>query len=1025
MKKYQFIKKKIVYVILFSFLVSMMKDIMVLGDDSIESTPDSEPIVYELDEDNRDEQGILYTFDETNRCATVGDNSIESNSSGYSDKSGEVILPDIVKSKEGYSYRVTRIASTAFRSCIYLISLDISDSVRCAENGAFSGSYLRRLKIGSGLIDFTWCSSLRSTVALRYLRFYDVSKDNPRFSSVDGVLYNKDKTVLLSVPTNYEASSLVIPDTVEEIGYQAFLENTTVKHVTFPKKCRRIAEAAFYNCHALVGADLKYVDFIDHYAFYGSGIQWVRLKKGVVIRMYVFDGFCALKMLYVPDKTRIVDCNCNVTYVECCVVGDDVSAGDTSDQFLGAIKWRTKMYEIGKNNYGLSPLDTKDSCEESEHNFEEKDIYSVGEATLHGEVCSKCGDVRNAAVKLTTDEEEFEDNTDDEYIIRTLDDNNMDNFGVSYTLSTDSKLSSLYATVKLVDISDELRENGTFVMPDYVEKDGKKYCVIKISGTAFDGNPYIENIQLSRYYMQSTWGDEFKGMEFVQNIDADRNVYYFNYNNIAHSHITDGVKRSILHYPVQHQDKSFNCYSATQGVSLSSNYLENLDVNYVYRANVNLPNLKHLKFSDLFESFKASGECDLEIFVVPDTSIFGFDKKVSVDLTYLKKLKFVYFASCTELSGNYKVFDSQDFLRTPDGVQYAMNEDGMTYKMYVPENVTTIKLSENTGRKIAQISGVAGSYAEEFAEQQNIPFVAIDGNKEYEWEKKCFYENEYIRVEGLFCEELGIAKNLVSTDGVISDVYSDETKPIVLPSASVTPSVNPSPTPTPTVSTVPVNDVEPTGNITGGRSAKAGTSSSETFATGNSAKTQETSLYPAVSDVRLSTKDNKTIQIVFSSVGGVSGYEIFRSEKEESGYRVITSLPSDITKYVDRDIKPNKRYYYRIKTKGGMLTVAQSFSVNGMTAPKIKISKGKKGKIRFCLIKLKKYKGSYVEIYVKKGKGRYKKIKLKNSRIKKYKGKFKLKLNVKKVKLRFKVRTYKKKRKKKIFSMYAAKKIAV
>ena len=98
---------------------------------------------------------------------------------------------------------------------------------------------------------------------------------------------------------------------------------------------------------------------------------------------------------------------------------------------------------------------------------------------------------------------------------------------------------------------------------------------------------------------------------------------------------------------------------------------------------------------------------------------------------------------------------------------------------------------------------------------------------------------------------------------------------------------------------------------------------------------------------------------------------------------------------------------------------------NRMAAPKIKISKGKIGKIRFCLIKLKKYKGSYVEIYVKKGKGKYKKIKLKNNRIKKYKGKFKLKLNVSKVKLRFKVRTYKKKGKKKIFSKYAVKELAV
>ena len=96
-----------------------------------------------------------------------------------------------------------------------------------------------------------------------------------------------------------------------------------------------------------------------------------------------------------------------------------------------------------------------------------------------------------------------------------------------------------------------------------------------------------------------------------------------------------------------------------------------------------------------------------------------------------------------------------------------------------------------------------------------------------------------------------------------------------------------------------------------------------------------------------------------------------------------------------------------------------------MTSPQIKIVKGKIGKTKFCLIKLKRYKGEFVEIYVRKSNKKYKKIKLKSNRIKKYKGKFKLKLIVKKVKLGFKVRTYTGKGKKKIYSKYATSSICV
>lgn len=57
---------------------------------------------------------------------------------------------------------------------------------------------------------------------LNYLKKYIVDKENPSYCSEDGVLFTKDKTVLMSYPRNKDASEYVIPESVEKIYHCAF-----------------------------------------------------------------------------------------------------------------------------------------------------------------------------------------------------------------------------------------------------------------------------------------------------------------------------------------------------------------------------------------------------------------------------------------------------------------------------------------------------------------------------------------------------------------------------------------------------------------------------------------------------------------------------------------------------------------------------------------------------------------------------------------------------------------------------------
>ncbi len=91
-----------------------------------------------------------------------------------------------------------------------------------------------------------------------------------------------------------------------------------------------------------------------------------------------------------------------------------------------------------------------------------------------------------------------------------------------------------------------------------------------------------------------------------------------------------------------------------------------------------------------------------------------------------------------------------------------------------------------------------------------------------------------------------------------------------------------------------------------------------------------------------------------------------------------------------------------------------------MARPVFSLKKKKQGGIRYIEIKLKKYEGEYIQVYVKNGKKRFKMVSFKKVKIKKYNGIFKIQYNKKNRKLYLRIRTYKIKGNKKIYSRYSS-----
>ena len=161
---------------------------------------------------------------------------------GYTGPGGDVTIPAMIT-----SLPVTTIGDSAYASCTGLTSVSIPDSITNIGMSAFSDcTSLTRItipdsvtSIGGGV--FQGCDSLTAIT---------VDALNPVYSSVDGVLFNKDQTALVQYPVG-KAGTYTIPNTVTSIGDSAFSGCTSLTSVTIPDSVTKIGDSAFLDCYSL------------------------------------------------------------------------------------------------------------------------------------------------------------------------------------------------------------------------------------------------------------------------------------------------------------------------------------------------------------------------------------------------------------------------------------------------------------------------------------------------------------------------------------------------------------------------------------------------------------------------------------------------------------------------------------------------------------------------------------------------------------------------------------------------------
>ena len=306
---------------------------------------------------------------------------------------------------------VTRIGESAFSNCSQLTSVDLPNSLTTIGDFAFNNAPITSITIptgvtGIGRYAFSGCQQLTGVVipdgvtTIGQRAFVDCTglesisipasvtdigqgafgrctkvtaldfAGNDNYTVENGVLYNKDKTLILCCPAG-KTGEFTIPATVTGIANDAFYGCEKLTGIVIPDGVTSIGSYAFNDCVGLTGLELPGgITSIEMYTFNCcSGLRSIVIPDGVTsIGTYAFDMCDSLATATIPASVTTIGSNAfpsGTTIITPCTADSVVAWAQRGRYTLTVVhNWNEPAYTWAEDNSTCTATRT---CANAEH----------------------------------------------------------------------------------------------------------------------------------------------------------------------------------------------------------------------------------------------------------------------------------------------------------------------------------------------------------------------------------------------------------------------------------------------------------------------------------------------------------------------------------------------------------------------------------------------------------------------------------------------------------------------------------
>ena len=205
-----------------------------------------------------------------------------------------VVIPDYFE-EAGVRYRVTDKDERAVSVTAY------TDSSNYA---AYTGTSLTIPKeVTHGGVTYMVRGIERPDLWGATLQSVTVASDNGFLSSLNGVIFNKDKTELLWYPKGKPGASYTVPSGVTKFEENSFRNIDALTSVTLPNGLKRIENYVFCGCPNLATFNLpSSLEFIGNYSIRGLKVSSMVVPENIkVLNHYALSGCDDLVSVELPS----------------------------------------------------------------------------------------------------------------------------------------------------------------------------------------------------------------------------------------------------------------------------------------------------------------------------------------------------------------------------------------------------------------------------------------------------------------------------------------------------------------------------------------------------------------------------------------------------------------------------------------------------------------------------------------------------------------------------------------------------